>query len=50
VAGTNNIILTVPNTNLRAGNIYTVYIVGLANGSPGLQVLIPLDGSTYLKV
>lgn len=50
LAGTNNIILTVPNTNLRAGNIYTVYIVGLENGNPPLQVLIPLDGSTYLKV
>lgn len=48
--GTNNIILTVPNTNLRSGNIYTVYIVGLENGNPTLQVLIPLDGSTYLKV
>lgn len=48
--GTNNIILTVPNTNLRSGNIYTVYIVGLESGSPTLQVLIPLDGSTYLKV
>lgn len=49
-AGTNNIILDVPNTNLRAGNIYTVYIVGLEKGNPPLQVLIPLDGSTYLKV
>ena len=50
LAGTNNVILTVPNMNLRAGNIYTVYAVGLLNGKPGLQVLIPLDGSTYLKV
>ena len=50
LAGTNNIILSVPNTNLRSGNIYTVYIVGLQNGNPPLQVLIPLDGSTYLNV
>lgn len=50
VAGTEDIVLTVPNTNFRAGNIYTVYAVGLAKGNPGLQVLIPLDGSTYLKV
>lgn len=50
LAGTNNIVLTVPNINLRSGNIYTVYIVGLQNGNPTLQVLIPLDGSTYLNV
>lgn len=49
-AGTNDVILTVPNINLRPGNIYTVYIVGLENGNPPLQVLIPLDGSTYLQV
>jgi len=48
--GTDSIVLTVPNTNLRPGNIYTVYAVGLANGNPPLQVLIPLDGSTYLQV
>jgi hypothetical protein len=50
LAGTNNIVLDVPNTNLRPGNIYTVYVVGLANGTPTLQMLIPLDGSTYLNV
>lgn len=49
-AGTENIILRVPNTNLRSGNIYTVYIVGIQNGTPPLQVLIPLDGNTYLNV
>lgn len=48
--GTDNVVLTVPNINLRAGNIYTVYVVGLFNGRPPLQVLIPLDGSTYLQV
>lgn len=48
--GTDNIILTVPNINFKAGNIYTVYVVGLQNGRPPLQVLIPLDGSTYLVV
>ncbi len=48
--GTNNIILTVPNINLKPGKIYTVYFVGLTTGEPSLQVLIPLDGSTYLPV
>lgn len=50
VAGTNNVILTVPNIVLRPNNIYTVYMIGLFNGTPSLQVLIPLDGSTYLQV
>lgn len=48
--GTDATVLTVPNINLRAGNIYTIYIVGLSQGSPSLQVLIPLDGNTYLQV
>jgi hypothetical protein len=48
--GTNNMILQVPNANLRAGNIYTIYIVGLEDGRPPLQVLIPLDGGSYITV
>lgn len=50
VTGTNNVVLTVPNINLRPNNIYTIYAIGLAAGQPSLQVLIPLDGSTYLPV
>ncbi|MDF2521581.1 MAG: hypothetical protein K0R84_2209 [Clostridia bacterium] len=50
VAGTNNTVLTVPNINLRPNKIYTLYIIGLAVGTPGLQMLIPLDGSTYLPM
>jgi hypothetical protein len=50
LAGTSNIILDVPNANLRFGNIYTIYVVGLMNGNPTLQMLLPLDGSTYLTV
>ncbi|NFB98349.1 DUF4397 domain-containing protein, partial [Clostridium botulinum] len=26
-----------------------VYAVGLANGKPSLQVLIPLDGNSYIR-
>lgn len=47
--GTQNVILTVPNANLRQGNVYSIYMIGLQNGNPSLQVLIPLDGSTYLN-
>jgi hypothetical protein len=42
--------LTVPNIRLLPNRIYSIYAVGLAGSSPPLQVLIPLDGNTYLKV
>jgi hypothetical protein len=48
-SGTENLVLTVPNIRLLPNKIYSVYIVGLLNGKPPLQVLIPLDGNTYLK-
>lgn len=48
-AGTDTPALIVPNINLLPNRIYTVYAVGKLNGKPPLQVLIPLDGSTYLK-
>jgi hypothetical protein len=43
-------VLTVPNTRLLPNRIYSIYAVGLAGSSPPLQVLIPLDGNTYLEV
>lgn len=49
-AGTSKTVLTVPNINIKSGNIYTIYAIGLTKGKPSLQVLIPLDGNTYLKV
>lgn len=48
-AGTNNVVLTVPNIRLRPGRNISIYAVGLSGGVPKLQVLIPLDGSTYLR-
>jgi hypothetical protein len=47
--GTNQRVLYVPNIRLRPNRFYTVYAVGLVNERPPLQVLIPLDGSSYLK-
>lgn len=49
-AGTSNVVLTVPNIHLSAGKFFSVYAIGLAGESPPLQVLIPLDGNTYLKL
>jgi hypothetical protein len=48
-AGTDNVVLTVPNIRLLPNKIFSIYAVGLLKGNPPLQVLIPLDGSTYLK-
>jgi hypothetical protein len=47
--GTDKVALIVPSINLQGNKIYTIYAVGLLNGKPPLQVLIPLDGSTYLR-
>ncbi|MGF7059090.1 hypothetical protein HNR33_002770 [Brassicibacter mesophilus] len=47
-AGTNRRVLYVPNVTLKGNRFYTVYAVGLAGGRPPLQVLIPLDGNSYL--
>lgn len=38
-----------PSAVLKGGNAYAVYIVGDINNPPGLQVLIPLEGTSYLK-
>ncbi|EJO5348024.1 DUF4397 domain-containing protein [Clostridium botulinum] len=49
LGNTEDIALTSPNANLKPNKYYTVYAVGLAKGSPPLQVLIPLDGNSYIK-
>lgn len=49
VATTNRTILQDPNMYLRAGKSYSVYIVGDMSSRMGLQVLIPLEGTTYLS-
>lgn len=48
-AGTDKAVLYVPNITLRPNRFYTVYAVGLTGGNPPLQLLIPLDGNSYLK-
>ena len=49
LANTEDIILISPNANLKANKYYTVYIIGLTDKKPPLQVLIPLDGNSYIK-
>lgn len=43
-------VIHVPNIRLLPNKIYSFYTVGLSGKTPPLQVVIPLDGSTYLKV
>lgn len=50
VAGTGNVVLTVPNQTLLPNKFYTAYAVGLVGQSPPLQLLTPLDGNSYIKV
>jgi len=48
-SATDKIILKVPNVRIQGDKIYTIYVIGLLNEKPPLQVVIPLDGNTYLK-
>ena len=48
--GTKTTVLYIPNIKLKPQRFYTVYAIGLLKGKPGLQALIPLDGSSYLDV
>ena len=47
IAGTNQVVLTVPNALVKANRYYTIYAVGLVGGNPPLQVLIALDKASY---
>ncbi|MBU5592910.1 DUF4397 domain-containing protein [Clostridium sp. MSJ-4] len=46
---TDRILLTIPSVKLLPNKFYTIYTVGLLNSSPPLQILVPLDGASYLK-
>lgn len=50
--GTNKSLLYVPNIQLLPGRFYTIYAVGQikGNGNTPLQVLVPLDGNSYIKL
>ncbi len=49
-SGTNRSLLYVPNIQLQAGRFYTIYAVGRIDSTTPLQVLIPLDGNSYINV
>ena len=47
-AGTGQNVLYVPNITLTGNRFYTIYAIGLVGDIPPLQVVIPLDGNSYL--
>jgi hypothetical protein len=47
-AGTDNIVLRVPNVVLRPRRNITMYIIGSMEGRDKLKAVLPLDGNTYL--
>lgn len=47
VAGTSNVVLTVPNVKLEPNRAYTIYAIGLVGGKPELQALLATDGISY---
>jgi len=49
-AGTNRNLLYVPNMQLLPGRFYTIYAVGQVSGNTPLQVLVPLDGNSYIQL
>lgn len=50
LTSTNEKVIYLPNIKLLPNRIYTLYTIGLENKTPPLQVVIPLDGNTYLKI
>lgn len=47
VAGTDNVVLTVPNVMIKPNRYYTIYAVGTVKGEQPLQALIALDKASY---
>jgi len=47
--GSDKTLLYVPNARLTRDRFYTLYIIGLVGANPPLQMLIPLDGNSYLR-
>ncbi|MFA9376032.1 MAG: DUF4397 domain-containing protein [Lachnotalea sp.] len=44
VAGTDQVVLTVPNVNLDKNKYYTIYAIGFVGEQPELEALLLLDG------
>ena len=47
IAGTNQVVLHVPNQLISSNRYYTVYAVGFVDGNPPLQLITALDKASY---
>jgi hypothetical protein len=45
-AGTNNVVLSVPNVALQSCNVYTIWAMGLVNDQPPLEAVTSTDATT----
>jgi hypothetical protein len=45
-AGSSTAVLSLPDTNLEAGKVYTAFAIGLAGGDPALSVKLTTDATT----
>ena len=48
VSDTGERVVSHPNMQLICGNYYMTYVVGRLKGRPGIEVVIPLEGTSYL--
>ena len=49
VAGTPNVVMTIPNIGLKANTFYSGYAIGLAGGEPALEAVLLEDGNAKSK-
>lgn len=49
-SNTGNRLIYVPNIRLTPNRFYSIYTVGNASGPSNMQLLIPLDGNSYLRL
>lgn len=48
ISKTGQTVVTHPNLQLIAGNYYMTYVVGILSSRPAVEVVIPLEGTSYL--
>lgn len=47
-ANTKKPLITHPDLNLQSGKLYAGYVIGLRDGVPGMEIVVPLEGASYL--
>lgn len=50
IAGSENTVLTVPEIEFERNMYYSLFTIGIYNGTPSVELLIPEDGLNYLDL